>query len=169
MSGRIMHGLAILAVAATMQVTGAQAQPAKSVSVFATAPDDPAAVTAKAKGDGVTDDSAAIQAAIDTASVKPGGGIVFLPSGRYRITRTLFMWPGVRLFGVGNPAPDRGIAVEMKSALMGDARYWIENNTYGRDDIAVRYHHRFAIRIVARHHPPYLRHSQLSRSPRNQA
>ena len=101
MSGRTMHGLAIFAIAATMQVSAAQAQPAKSVSVFATAPDDPAAVTVKAKGDGATDDSAAIQAAIDTASLKPGGGIVFLPSGRYRITRTLFMWPGVRLFGTG--------------------------------------------------------------------
>ncbi len=27
-------------------------------------------------------------------------------------------------------------------ALMGDARYWIDNQTYGRDEIAVRYHHR---------------------------
>ncbi|HSI16885.1 MAG TPA: glycosyl hydrolase family 28-related protein, partial [Sphingomonas sp.] len=76
-----------------------------SVSVYSTAPNDPAAVTVKARGDGVTDDSAAIQAAIDTAAARPGGGIVFLPSGRYRITRTLFVWPGVRLFGVGKTRP----------------------------------------------------------------
>ncbi|RYE03108.1 MAG: gluconolaconase [Sphingomonadales bacterium] len=92
-------------IAAAMQAAGAQAQPARSVSVYATAPDDPAAVTVKAKGDGVADDTPAIQQAIDAASIKPGGGIVFLPSGRYRVTRTVFMWPGVRLFGTGKTRP----------------------------------------------------------------
>ncbi|WP_029915267.1 glycosyl hydrolase family 28-related protein [Caulobacter sp. UNC358MFTsu5.1] len=76
-----------------------------SVSVFATAPDDPAAVTVKAKGDGRADDTAALQAAIDAAAAKPGGGVVFLPSGRYRISKTLFLWPGVRVFGVGATRP----------------------------------------------------------------
>jgi hypothetical protein len=76
-----------------------------STSVFAAAPDDPAAVTVKAKGDGRTDDTAAIQAAIDAAAAKPGGGLVFLPSGQYRISKTLFLWPGVRLFGVGATRP----------------------------------------------------------------
>ncbi|UAL12583.1 glycosyl hydrolase family 28-related protein [Caulobacter segnis] len=77
-----------------------------SVSVFATAPDDPAAVVVKAKGDGRADDSAALQAAIDAAAAKPGGGLVFLPSGRYRISKTLFLWPGVRVFGVGATRPE---------------------------------------------------------------
>jgi sugar lactone lactonase YvrE len=77
-----------------------------SVSAFATAPDDPAAITAKAKGDGRADDTAALQAAIDAAAAKPGGGLVFLPSGRYRISKTLFLWPGVRLFGVGATRPE---------------------------------------------------------------
>jgi sugar lactone lactonase YvrE len=76
-----------------------------SVSVFATAPDDPAAIVVKAKGDGRTDDGAAIQAAIDAAAAKGGGGLVFLPSGRYRISKTLFLWPGVRVFGVGATRP----------------------------------------------------------------
>ena len=76
-----------------------------SVSVFATAPDDPAAVTVKAKGDGRADDTAALQAAIDAAAAKPGGGVVFLPSGRYWISKTLFLWPGVRVFGVGATRP----------------------------------------------------------------
>ncbi|MBO9707317.1 MAG: SMP-30/gluconolactonase/LRE family protein [Caulobacter sp.] len=76
-----------------------------SVSVFATAPDDPAAVVVRAKGDGRADDGPAIQAAIDAAAAKGGGGLVFLPSGRYRITRTLFLWPGVRVFGVGATRP----------------------------------------------------------------
>jgi hypothetical protein len=76
-----------------------------SISVFATAPADPRAVTVVAKGDGIADDGAAIQAAIDKVAGQGGGGIVFLPAGRYRITRTLYMWPGVRMFGVGRTRP----------------------------------------------------------------
>ena len=29
--------------------------------------------------------------------------------------------------------------------LLGDVRYWIENNTYSRDEIAVRFHHRLVL------------------------
>jgi len=83
----------------------ATAQPAPSASAFQAAPNDPRAITVKAIGDGVADDSAAIQQAIDAAAAKPGGGIVFLPSGRHRITRTVFIWPGVRVFGVGRARP----------------------------------------------------------------
>ncbi len=83
----------------------AVAQPAQGVSAFRSAPNDQRAITVRAKGDGVADDSAAIQQAIDAAAAKPGGGIVFLPSGRHRITRTLYIWPGVRMFGVGRSRP----------------------------------------------------------------
>ena len=76
-----------------------------STSVLATTPNDPAAIVVKGKGDGRVDDSAAIQAAIDAAAAKPGGGLIFLPSGRYRISKTLFLWPGVRMFGVGATRP----------------------------------------------------------------
>ena len=74
-------------------------------SVYLTAPDDPKAVTVRATGDGVADDSAAIQQALDAVSNRGAGGIVYLPSGRYRITRTIYVWPGVRLFGVGPTRP----------------------------------------------------------------
>ncbi len=83
----------------------AVAQPAQGGSAFRSAPNDPRAITVRAKGDGVADDSAAIQQAIDAAAAKPGGGIVFLPSGRHRITRSLYIWPGVRMFGVGRSRP----------------------------------------------------------------
>jgi len=79
---------------------------AASPSAFVTPPADPSAVTVKGLGDGRADDSAAIQAAIDQAAAsKSGEGIVFLPSGRYRISRTIYVWPGVRLFGVGKTRP----------------------------------------------------------------
>jgi len=75
-------------------------------SVYTVKPDDPAAITVVASGDGRTDDTDAIQAAIDKAFADGEQGIVFLPSGRYRITRTLFVWPAVRLIGVGPTRPE---------------------------------------------------------------
>lgn len=51
-----------------------------------------------AKGDGVTDDTAAFQAALNGASV---GGTVFVPSGTYRLTATLILVKPLSLCGVG--------------------------------------------------------------------
>lgn len=34
---------------------------------------------------------------------------------------------------------------ESVGTLLGDVRYWIENNTYSLDEIAVRFHHRLAL------------------------
>lgn len=34
---------------------------------------------------------------------------------------------------------------ERLMALFGDARYWIENNTYSPDEVAVRFHHRLVL------------------------
>lgn len=34
---------------------------------------------------------------------------------------------------------------EMLVALLGDTNYWIENNTYPADEIAVRFHHRLVL------------------------
>jgi Pectate lyase superfamily protein len=56
-------------------------------------------------GDGSADDSAAIQAAIDKAEAEHGEGIVFVPEGRYRITRTIYVWPSVRVIGYGANRP----------------------------------------------------------------
>ena len=82
-----------------------------AASVLPTRIDDPRAVYLDApafdvRGDGVADDSAAIQAAIDQAATDhPGDSIVFIPSGRYRLTRTIFIWSGVRVYGYGETRP----------------------------------------------------------------
>lgn len=89
-------------LAATLAVATAQAA---STSAYQTMPEDGRAVVAKAKGDGTTDDTAAIQAALDKASNDEQGGVVFLPSGRYRLTRTLTIPLAVRLYGVGPTRP----------------------------------------------------------------
>jgi hypothetical protein len=105
MTAKVARLIAGSMIAAVTHLGAATAQPTSSISVYSTLPNDPRAVIVQARGDGLADDSAAIQAAIDSAAAKPGGGIVFLPAGRHRITRTLYMWPGVRLFGVGAKRP----------------------------------------------------------------
>ena len=72
--------------------------------------DDAAAVYLTAdkfpvRGDGIADESDAIQNAIDQVQESRGEGIVFLPSGRYRITKTIFVWPSVRVIGYGPTRP----------------------------------------------------------------
>ena len=72
--------------------------------------DDPSAVylTRQAfpvHADGVADDSQALQAAIDRVEETTRQGIVFIPSGRYRITQTIYVWPGVRMIGYGATRP----------------------------------------------------------------
>ncbi|HEU0095907.1 MAG TPA: glycosyl hydrolase family 28-related protein, partial [Rhizomicrobium sp.] len=75
-------------------------------SAFTTRLDDPRAVALTgAVGDGKADDGAAIQAAIDKAQGDRGEGIVFIPEGRYRITRTIYVWPAVRVIGWGAKRP----------------------------------------------------------------
>ena len=76
-----------------------------ATSAFESAPSDPRAITVKGQRDGRADDTDAIQRALDQAAERPGGGVVFLPSGRYRISRTLLVWPSVRVFGVGPTRP----------------------------------------------------------------
>jgi len=81
-----------------------------AASVFTTRLDDPKAVylTAQefgARGDGTADDTAAIQAAIDKAAGTGREGIVFIRAGRYRLTRTVYLWPGVRAIGYGAARP----------------------------------------------------------------
>src|SRR5690606_15260052 len=53
-----------------------------------------------AKGDGVTDDTEAIQKAID-ACFAAGGGIVFFPEGKYIISAPVVKKAKVSLIGVG--------------------------------------------------------------------
>ena len=79
------------------------ASPARST--LATRPADPRAVSVSAVGDGQTDATAAIQQAIEASRGTGGNGIVFLPSGRYRLTRSILVPAGVRIFGVGPTRP----------------------------------------------------------------
>ncbi|WP_421736463.1 glycosyl hydrolase family 28-related protein [Caulobacter sp.] len=92
----------ILAAVILASASGAMAG---TGSVYLTAPDDPRAISVKGVGDGRADDTDAVQRAIDSARDKTGHGVVFLPSGRYRLSRSILVPPGVRIFGVGATRP----------------------------------------------------------------
>ena len=82
----LLHGIASAAFAASAISTRLDDPKA----VYLTAPDF------GAHADGKSDDSAALQAAIDKSENNAREGIVFVASGRYRLTRTVYVWPGYR-------------------------------------------------------------------------
>jgi len=97
---------AIVALAAAFVLVSAA--PTRAQSYYTARLEDATAVyleTLGARGDGAADDTAAIQAAIDRVQETAGQGIVFVPEGRYRITRTINVWPAVRIVGYGAKRP----------------------------------------------------------------
>ena len=64
--------------------------------------DDPKAVFLT---HGSGDDSDAIQQAIDKVQETTGEGVVFVPEGRYRLTKTVYVSPAIRLIGYGTERP----------------------------------------------------------------
>ena len=78
---------ALLVLLAVLLSTGLPAQEAGLLSVM----------SAGARGDGTTDDSAAMQKALD--QIAQAGGKVALPPGRYRVAGSLRIPPGVTLQG----------------------------------------------------------------------
>ena len=72
--------------------------------------DDPKAVYLTSEnfsvhGNGIADDTDAIQQAVNKVQETTGQGIVFVPEGRYRISKTVYIWPGIRLIGIGAARP----------------------------------------------------------------
>jgi len=95
-------------------------------SYYSTRLDDPRAIyltpdNFPVKGDGVADDSAALQQALDTVQEKTNQGILFIPYGRYRLTRTIYIWPGIRLIGFGAKRPAFVLAANTPNFQQGPA------------------------------------------------
>jgi hypothetical protein len=85
---------------------------ATAASYYTARPDDPAAVCLtpsdfpQLHADGVGDDTASLEAAIAKVThTALGKGVVLIPSGRYRLSHTVQVPPGVRLFGFGTNRP----------------------------------------------------------------
>jgi sugar lactone lactonase YvrE len=83
---------------------------AGGASFYSSRLDDPAAIYLTPENfpvhaDGIGDDSSALQQAIDKVASSTGAGVLFIPEGMYRLTKTIYIWPGVRLIGYGNTKP----------------------------------------------------------------
>jgi hypothetical protein len=89
-----------------------------------------------AKGDGISDDTKAIQKAIDYLNPSSAliykfeqspksGGTVFVPRGRFRITETIWLTNSIRLLGNTGPSPysNRFNNHETASIIVGDFNY----------------------------------------------
>ncbi len=81
----------------------AVALPVGAASYYTQRLEDPKAayVTRPGSGDATT----LLQEAINRVQETTGQGIVLLAEGRYRVTHTLFIWPGIRLIGCGATRP----------------------------------------------------------------
>src|SRR5512140_945334 len=80
----------------------ARADQGKSVSVYQKKPNDPEAVfftpeIFNIKADGKMHVSDALQTAINQVKNEKGFGILFVPEGKYRITRTIYVPGAIRL------------------------------------------------------------------------
>lgn len=116
------------------------AMPVMAQSVFPMRPEDPSAVylqngTFGASADGKADDSPAIQAAIDHVQETTGQGIVFVAEGRYRISRTIHLWAGIRLVGYGAHRPTFFLAAKTSGfqnghEFLGTGRYMLQFASY---------------------------------------
>src|SRR5580693_404698 len=73
------------------------------------------------KADGIADDSAALQQAINKVQEARQQGIVFVPAGRYRVTKTIYIWPGIRLIGFGAARPTFVLAANTPGFQQGPA------------------------------------------------
>ena len=104
-----MKRLILACMAFAIGLAAGAASP-KSTSVYTQRPDDPMAVyfTPEEFGfvnDGKSDVSDALQAAINKVKTEQNFGILFIPEGTYRISRTITIPAAVRVIGYGRNRP----------------------------------------------------------------
>lgn len=119
-------------------VSTAHAQPASfsdphlRESLYTQRPPDSLAIDPDGvAGDGTTDDTNALQKAIDRVADTTGTGSLFLREGRYRISHTLHLWSGVRLIGYGAQRPTLVLAANTPGfqsghEFLGTGRYMLQ-------------------------------------------
>ncbi|HEX4349541.1 MAG TPA: glycosyl hydrolase family 28-related protein, partial [Verrucomicrobiae bacterium] len=81
----------------------AAATPAWSASFYSQRLEDPKAVYVSPSS--TRDDTTNLQSAINRVQAATGQGIVLLAPGNYRLSDTLYIWPGIRLIGSGAERP----------------------------------------------------------------
>src|ERR1041384_4455640 len=76
-------------------------------------------------GDGVGDDAAALQQAINKVQETTRKGILFIPEGQYRLGKTVHVWSGIRLMGYGNRRPVCVLGESTPGFQEGPGKYMI--------------------------------------------
>lgn len=117
-----------LAIVFSINITLANSS--NGISVYTSRPDDEQAVYLIApefnvKADGVTDDADALQKAIDKVEARSKFGIVFIPEGKYRLGKTVYVWKGIRLIGYGGKRPVFILAKNTPGFQDGNEKYMI--------------------------------------------
>lgn len=96
-------------------------------SLYPQKPDDPRAVVfdsaAGAKADGIADEADALQQAINRIQ---GSGVVFIPEGRYRLGKTVYVNRGIRLIGFGGKRPVFVLGANTPGFQEGERRYMVQ-------------------------------------------
>ncbi len=96
-------------------------------SVYPRKPDDPRAVEfnreAGRQADGISDDADALQQAINRVQ---GSGVVFIPEGRYRLGKTVYVNRGIRLIGFGAKRPVFVLGANTPGFQQGERRYMVQ-------------------------------------------
>jgi hypothetical protein len=118
-----------LGITASFQGISAQDQHSGK-SIYPLRPNDPEAVyftreNFNVAADGLGDDAAALQAAIDLVLKQSHGGIVFIPEGTYRLGKTVYLWSGIRLIGYGANRPIFKLGDNTPGYQDGEAKYII--------------------------------------------
>ncbi|MDI9550695.1 MAG: gluconolaconase [Bacteroidales bacterium] len=104
---RVFSFLVLVLLFGTMKMGAVQQK-----SVYTQKPDDPGAMFFTSENfpgitaDGKTDVSLALQAAINRVKTEQAFGILFIPEGRYRISRTIYIPGAVRVIGYGQNRPE---------------------------------------------------------------
>ena len=108
---------------------------ARADSCYRQRPDDPRAVYLTneqfgAHADGMADDSDALQQAIDRVASTTRQGVVFIPEGKYLLTKTIRVWQGIRLVGYGEHRPVLVLGPNTPGFQEGTGHYvvWFADN-----------------------------------------
>jgi hypothetical protein len=77
------------------------------------------------RADGIGDDSDALQQAINRVQETTRIGVLFIPEGRYRLGKTVFVWQGIRLIGYGGKRPTIVLGKDTPGFQEGTGKYMI--------------------------------------------
>jgi len=116
-----------------LAVTGATTLYADSV--FPQRPEDPQTVYLTkdqfdVHADGIGDDAEALQDAINQVQETTRIGVVFIPEGRYRLGKTIFVWQGIRLIGYGRTRPVFVLGENTPGFQEGTGKYMVHFADY---------------------------------------